>query len=194
MASKLFSSNAVQVLATLFLLLYAKILRVVVTAVSYTILTYSDGSAEKVWLYDDNVKFLEEKHIPLFVASLVILFLLSVFYTLPLVAIQWLQKISHYHILFWVNRLMPLFDAYTCPYKFKHRYWTGVLLLVRVTFLFIFSLNISNNPAVNLLVIAIITFTLLLYISYVQVHKNWVYNILEMTALFNLALLSVVTF
>ena len=108
--------------------------------------------------------------------------------------IQWLQRISHYKILCWVHRLMPLFDAYTGPYKFKHRYWTGILLLVRVVFLVIFSLNVSNNPAVNLLAIVIISFTLLVYVSYVPVYKNWVYNVLEMSALFNLALLSVVTF
>ena len=193
-ASKVFSNNSVQVLATLFLLSYVKILRTIVTVLSYTTLTYSDGSTERVWLYDGNVKYLEGKHIPLFIASFLLLILLSVFYTLPLVVIQWLQKFSHYRILCWINRLMPLLDAYTGPYKFKHRYWTGSLLLVRVVFLIIFSFNISNNPAVNLLTIAVVTFTLLVYISFVQVYKSWVHNALEIASLFNLSLLSVVTF
>ena len=193
-ASKVFGNNGLQVLATLFLLSYAKILRVVVTVFSYTTLKYTDGSVEKVWLYDGNVKFLEGKHAPLFFASLMILIILVFFYTLPLVIIQWLQKISHYRILCWVHRLMPLFDAYTGPYRFKHRYWTGILLLVRVVFLLIFSLNVSNNPAINLLAIAVITFALLIYVSYVQVYRNWVYNVLEMLVLSNLAILSVVTF
>ena len=193
-ASKEFGNNGLQVLATLFLLSYAKILRVVVTVFSYTILSYSDDSVEKVWLYDGNVKFLEGKHVPLFIASLTILFILSFFYTIPLVTIQWLQRISHYRVLCWVHKLMPLFDAYTGPYKFKHRYWTGILLLVRVVFLLIFSLNESNNPAINLLAIAVIIFTLLVYVSYVRVYKNWVYSVLEISCLFNLALLSVVTF
>ena len=173
-ASKLFGNNGLQMLVTLFLLSYAKILRVIVTVFSYTILSYSDGSAEKIWLYDGNVIFLEGKHIPLFVASLLILVILSFIYTLPLVIIQWLQRISHYCVLRWVHKLMPLFDAYTGPYKFKHRYWTGILLLVRVAFLLIFSLNVSNNPAINLLTIAVINFVLLVYISYVQIYKNWV--------------------
>ena len=193
-ASKVFSNNSVQVLATLFLLSYVKILRTIVTVLSYTTLTYSDGSTERVWLYDGNVKYLEGKHIPLFIASFLLLILLSVFYTLPLVVIQWLQKFSHYRILCWINRLMPLLDAYTGPYKFKHRYWTGSLLLVRVVFLIIFSFNISNNPAVNLLAIAVVTFTLLVYVSFVQVYKSWVHNALEIASLFNLSLLSVVTF
>lgn len=87
-ASKIFVNNALQVLATLFLLSYAKILRTIVIMLSYTILNYSDGFSEKVWLYDGNIKFLGEKHIFLFVVSLVVLVLLSIFYTLPLVAIQ----------------------------------------------------------------------------------------------------------
>ena len=193
-ASKVFSNNSVQVLATLFLLSYVKILRTIVTVLSYTSLTYSDGSTERVWLYDGNVKYFEGKHIPLFIASFLLLILLSVFYTLPLVVIQWLQKFSHYRILCWINRLMPLFDAYTGPYKFKHRYWTGGLLLVRVVFLIIFSFNVSNNPAVNLLAIAVVTLTLLVYVSFVQVYKSWVHNGLEIASLFNLSLLSVVTF
>ena len=193
-ASKVFGNNGLQVLATLFLLSYAKVLQVVVTVFSYTILSYSDGSIEKVWLYDGNVKFLGGKHVPLFIASLMILVILSFFCTLPLVTIQWLQRISHYHILYWVHKLMPLLDAYTGPYKFKHRYWTGILLLVRVVFLLIFSLNISNNPAINLLAIAVITFTLFIYVSYVRLYKYWVYSVLDISYLFNLALLSVVTF
>ena len=193
-ASKVFGNNGLQVLATLFLLSYAKILRVVVTVLSYTILKYTDGSVEKVWLYDGNIRFLEGKHAPLFVASLMILIILVFFYSPTCYHSMASKGLILSPILCWVHRLMPLFDAYTGPYKFKHRYWTGILLLVRVAFILIFSLNVSNNPAINLLAIAVITFALLIYVSYVQVYRNWVYNILEMLVLSNLAILSVVTF
>ena len=149
--SKLLGNNALQVLATLFLLSYTKILQIIITVFSFTTLIYPDGYHKKVWLYDGNIKFLSGKHIPLFIASPLAFTALS----FPsLISIQWLQKISHYQVLFWVRKLMPLFDAYTGPYKYKHRYWTGFLLLVRVIFLLIFSLNQPNNPAVNLLAIA----------------------------------------
>ena len=120
-ASRLFGNNAVHVLATLLLLSYAKILRVVITVFSYTLLIYPDGYERRVWLLDGNIEFLCGKHIPLFIASLLIFILLSVPYTLSLISIQWLQRISHYHVLFWVHKLMPLFDAYTGPYKHQHR-------------------------------------------------------------------------
>ena len=192
-ASKVLGNNAVQVLATLFLLSYAKILRVVITVFSYTVLVYPDGFEKKVWLLDGEVEFLRRKHIPLFIASLLMFLLLSVPYTLSLVSIQWLQRISHYGLLFWIHRLMPLFDAYTGPYKHKHRYWTGLLLLTRILFILIFSLNISNNPAVNLLAIAVTSSTILAYLCYMKVYKNQLHNILEALSIFNLGLLSVAT-
>ena len=192
-ASKLFGNNAVQVLATLFLLSYAKIIRVVIIAFSFTVLVYPDGYEKKVWLLDGNIEYFKGKHIPLFIASLLMFLLLSAPYTLTLVSIHWLQRFSHYRVLFWVHRLMPLFDAYTGPHKHKHRYWTGLLLLARVLFIIIFSLNISNNPAVNLLAIAVISFTILAYLCYMRVYKNLLHNILEAMSFFNLGLLSVAT-
>ena len=123
-ASRIVPNNAVQVLATLFLFSYTKILRAVITAFSYTIITYPDGFKKRVWLYDGNVDFLKGKHIPLFIASLLLLILVSIPFTLSLVSIQWLQRISHYRPLFWAHKFMPLFDAYTGPYKHKHRYGT----------------------------------------------------------------------
>ena len=192
--SKVIPNNALQVLATLFLLSYAKILRIVITVFSSTILVYPDGFKRKVWLYDGNIEFFMGKHIPLGIASLLLLILLSIPYTFSLVSIQWLQKFSHYRLLFWVHRFMPLFDAYTGPYKHKHRYWTGVLLLVRVIILMIFTLNQTNNPAINLLTILVISFALATYASYIGVYKNWPYNILEITSLLNSGFLSAISF
>ena len=130
----------------------------------------------------------------MFIASLLAFIDLSFPYTISLISIQWLQKISHYQALFWVRKLILLFDAYTGPYKYKHRYWTGLLLLMRAIFLLIFSLNRSNNPAVNLLAIAVVSICLQLYLSYMKVYKNWLHNILEMTSFLNLCLLSVATY
>ena len=89
--SKLLGKNPVQVLATLFLLSYAKIIRLVITVFSYTVLVYPDGFSKKVWLYDGNVEFLRGKHSVLFSAAILIFLLLSVPYTVTLVSIQWLQ-------------------------------------------------------------------------------------------------------
>ena len=184
----------VQVLATLFLLSYAKIIRVVIEVFSYTVLVYPDGFSKKVWLYDidGDVEFLSGKHTVLFVVSFLIFLLLSVPYTISLVCIQWLQRFSHYRPLFWVNRLMSLFDAYIGPYKPKHCYWTGLLLLVRVIFLPIFFINFTNNPAINLLAVTVMSGILLTCLAFSE--GSMLNNMLEIASFLNLLLLSVATF
>ena len=189
--SRLTGNNSVSVLATLFLLSYTKILRVVIIVFSSTTLEYPDGFIKRVWLYDGNLEFLRGRHAGLFVASLLLLLLLSVPYTLSLVSIQWLQRVSHFSCLFWVHRLMPLFDAYTGPYKHKHRYWTGLLLLIRVVYLVIFTQNTTNNPAINLLTISVISFVIFGYFCYMQVYKNLFNTILEIISFLNIGLLSI---
>ena len=74
-ASRLSGNNAVQVLATLFLLSYSKLLRIVITIFSTTDLVYPGNSKHWVWLYDGNVDYLRGKHVPLFLAGLLKLIL-----------------------------------------------------------------------------------------------------------------------
>ena len=187
--SKLTGKNAVQVLATLFLLSYTKLLRLSVDVFSYAKLTYPDGYTKLVWLYDGNVDFLKGKHIPLFIATLLFLVFLSVPYTFSLVSIQWLLKISHYRAMFWVQKLKPLFDAYTGPYKASHRYWTGLLLFVRIILLIIFSF--VNQGTISLLIIAIFSMALQTWLCLAKwVYEDFINNLLEMAFLLNLALTS----
>lgn len=192
--SNICGRKPVHVLATLFLLSYAKIIRVVITAFSYTVLVYPNGLRKQVWLYDGTVEFLKGKHAILFAFSFLIFLLLSVPYTLTLFSIQWLQRFSNYRLLFWVDRLMPLFDAYTGPYKAKHRYWTGLLLLIRVIFLPILVINFTNNPGSNLLAVSVMSSILLTCLALAGgVHKSILNNTLEIASLLNLLLLSVST-
>ena len=187
-ASRLSGNNAVQVLATLFLLSYAKLLRLIITIFSFAELVYPDGYHRRVWLYDGNVDYLRGKHIPLFIAALLLLIMVSVPFTALLFSIQWLQRWSAFRVLL---RLKPLFDAYTGPYKIKHRYWTGLLLLVRACLFLSFSLYSLNDPTTNLLDIVIVTFGLLTYISLIGgVYKLWFLNLLENVFILNLGILS----
>ena len=191
LASKLCGKNAVQVLATLFLLTYAKIVRLVIDVVSFTTLTYPDGHTKRVWLYDGNVDYLKGKHIPLFIATLLLLVLISVPYTISLVSIQWLLKISHYRIMFWVQKMKPFFDAYTGPYRANHRYWTGLLLLVRIVLLVIFSTNQNNSQAVSIFSIAVFSSCLLAWLYFTGwIYNIWINNCLESIFLLNLGLTS----
>ena len=194
-AAKLSGRNAVQVLATLFLLSYAKLLRITITAFSFTLLEYPDGSVKRIWLYDGNLDYLKGKHIALFVAALLLLVFISLPYTVALLFIQCLQYRSRYRILAWVRRLKPLFDAYTGPYKDKHRYWPGLLLVVRVVLFLVFSLNVFGEPAICLLTI-IVTMCCFLYftvITFGGIYKNIVLNFIEYSFFLNLGILSSAT-
>ena len=194
--ARLSGRNAVPVLATLFLLSYTKLLRIIITACSFTFLEYPNGETTIVWLYDASVNFLSGKHIVLFITALVVLLALSVPFTTILLFVQLIQTHSHRCVLrFCVPRVKPLIDAFTGPYKDKHRYWTGLLLLVRVALFVVFSSNVSGDPAVNLLAIIVTVTYLLFHVSlFGKIYKKWYLTALEYSFLFNLIILSAATF
>ena len=189
--SRLCGNNAVQVLATLFLIVYAKLLRLIIAVFSFTTITYPDGYMRTVWLVDGNIEFLKGKHVYLFLMTILFV-ILSLPYTISLLTIQWLLKVSNYKAMFWVQSLKPLFDAYTGPYKDNHRYWTGLLLVVRIVVLTSFSLNRSNNPTLNHFIIIVLTVALLIWLYFTGwVYKHFLNNCLEVFFLCNLSLTSV---
>ena len=190
-AAKISGRNAVQALATLLLLSYAKLLRLTITIFSSTTLEYPDGSVRRVWLYDGNVDYLKGKHIPLFMAALLVLLVLSLPYTALLLFIQCLQQKSKHRVLFWIGKFKPLFDAYTGPYKDKHRYWTGLLLLVRTILFLIFSVNVFGDPAINLFATATMMSLLLIYVAISKhVYRVKYLNMLEYSSFLNLGITS----
>ena len=154
--------NAVQVLATLFLLSYAKLLRVIITVFQPTELVYPNNTVRKVWLYDGNVDYWKGEHVPLFIAALLLL-LISLPYTLILIFIQHFQHMSRYRVLFWMQKLKPLFDAYTGSCKDRHCYWTGLLLLVHIVLLLVSLMNIQGSADINLLAIILTVLSLFTY-------------------------------
>ena len=190
--SKLIGKNIVQVLATLFLISYTRLLQLIINVFTYTSLTYPDGYRKKVWYVDGNVEYFKGKHIPLFFVT--VLFLsVSLPYTVILLTIQLLYKISHYRLMFWVQRLKPFFDAYTGPYKAPHRYWTGLLLVVRGILLALFSMFQSTNSLFNLLFIIVVIFVLVGWFSLAKgVYESFLNNFLEITFLCNLGITSAV--
>ena len=185
--AKLFGNNPVSVLATLILLSYTKILRTLITAIHITYLeypTYNRG----VWLLDANIDYLSGKHIPLFIVALLVLLFLFLPYTLLLVFGQWLQAISHLRLFSWVKsvRLKPFMDSYHAPYKAKHRYWPGLLLVLHFVLLLVLALNTS----INLLAILVGTGILVAW-AWVSggVYRNWCLDALECSFVLNLIIL-----
>ena len=186
--SRLCDNNIiVEVLATLFLLSYMRLLRLVIDTVSFATIIYPDGYTRNLWLYDGNFDFLKGKHIPLFIVALLLITLFIIPYTLCQFLFQW---ISHFRIMVWIQ---PFFNSYASPYKEQYRYWTGLLLFVRIVLLIIFSVNESNNPSINLFCIALLSFTLLAWLYFTRwIYKSLLNNLLELIFLLNLGLTAII--
>ena len=190
---KLVGSSAVSVLATLFLLSYAKLQRTVITAFSFTYLQnyYGDGRSLAVWLYDRNVPFLEGKHIPLFLMALVVTVFFLLPFTLLLMFAPCIQASNHFLFKRVKMKLLPLLDAYQAPYKDKFRFWTGLMLVVRSVLLVGFGLNILGDSDINHLLTVTVLSVLLGYTGITGIaYKNTTLNILETSFHINLLLLS----
>ena len=189
--ANLLGNNPVSVLATLILLSYPKILHTLIATVYFTHLQYPTYN-RKVWLHDANINYINGKHIPLFLVAVLVFLFLFLPYTLLLLFGQWLQTISHLRLFSWVNsaRLKPFMDAYHAPYKAKHRYWPGLLLVLRCVLFLVFALNPQQDPNINLLTILLGTGILQLW-AWVSggVYKNWCLDALEGSFALNLIML-----
>ena len=193
--ASVFGRNPIAVLATLFLLSYAKLLRTVIAVFSYTSLEYPNNSQIAVWLYDGNVRYLSGKHIPLFTAAMVCLIFLFLPYTMLLTFSQCLQAKSHLKIFSCINSryVKPFLDAYHAPYTNKHRYWTGMMLLLRFVLFLISAVNALGDPSVNLLAIATATILTLPTILGSRIYNTWSLGLLETSFIINLTILAVAT-
>ena len=119
-------------------------------------------------------------------------------YTLLLVFGQWLQAISHLKLFSWVNGLKPFMDSYHAPYKAKHRYWPGLLLVLRIILLLAFAIEFNpqqNRTSINLLSILVVAGILQLW-AWISggVYRNWCLDALEGSFSLNLIILASATY
>ena len=186
--------NPVATLATLVLFSYTKLPRKVITVLSFATLEYPDGSNKRVWLPDASVEYLSGRHVALFVVAVTIL-VVGIAYTLLLFSWQWLLYYQNRRVFRRVcknQRLCHFFEPYHAPYSIKYRYWTGLLLLVRIALYLVFALNVSGDPGVNLLATVLVGSGLLLLKGIIsnQLYKNWIVDKIETVSYFNIVLLS----
>ena len=145
--AKVMGNNSVPVLATLFLLSYAKLFRIIITALSYTILHTSEGH-KAVWSADGNVDYLGPKHMLLSVVAVASLLFLWLPYTLILFLSQWLHMCNCKLIVRFLFKMKPFLDAHYAPLKDKHRYLFGTLHLVRAAILLVSSVIPADHSSI----------------------------------------------
>ena len=183
--------NPVATLATLVLLSYTKLLHIVISALSSAVIRYPDGSKKVVWLPDATLEYWSGKHIALFITALAILFV-GILFTAVLFSWQWLLHHSHWRLLRWVKnqKLCMFIETYHAPYNFRHRYWTGLLLTVRIILSIVTAVNVSGDPAINLIANCILLVTVIVLKMYVQgkrsIYKSILIDILESACIINL--------
>ena len=189
--TNLIGSRAVPLLATLFLLSYMKLLRSVIDAISVAVIAqYPQKTFYVVWYLDGNLRYCQHPHIYLFLAAIATFIFLWLPYTLLLLLIQPLRRVSHLRPLKWINKLAPVYDAYFSPLKDKHRYWFGAMLLVRGILLVLLTVTSVDNPELNVFVLFLFIAFLFFFISIENVYKRVDVRVLESATLLNLIILS----
>lgn len=186
--TRLMKNNGTKVLATLILLSYAKLMRTIVASFAGLHI----GPNSYAWYFDGSVPYFEGLHMVLFLNA-ILFSVVTLPFTFVLLFIKQLPRLTSVEYLRWLNKLKPLFDAYTGPYTDEYRFWVGLQLLTRLTVL-ILGASIDNNTFVLLVVIA--TCALLLSANYfygMGIYKRRSVNTIEALLLLNLMLWSMVS-
>ena len=185
-------NNSVAVLATLFFLSYAKLLRTIIVGLSYTAIDSSEGS-RTVWSADGNLEYLGPYHAPLFVVCIATLLLLWLPYTLLLFSGQWLYKSKFNLVVKSLGKIKPFLDAHYGPLKGKHRYWFGAQLLIRAAILLISACVPANSSSTVVFSISV-SAVVLTGLSSFGFYQNRVLSIFELSFFVNLSLLGISAF
>ena len=192
--ARLTGNNSVPVLATLFLLSYAKLLRNVITILSYTTVDTTQGQ-KVVWSADGNIDYLGPQHVPLFTTAIATLILLWLPYTTLFLCGQWVCTINLSFITQMSMKLKPFLDAHYAPMTDKHRYWFGILLGVRIVILLISVAVPASNFSISAFSVCIAAGALVSYMAIgPPLYRNKHVAVFEITLFINLALLGLTKF
>ena len=198
--TKLISKNAVQVLATLFLLSCTKLIDNTITTFSVGHLMLPHGRTRTVWLPDATVDFYSPRHLALFCVGLFFLLLLIPYILFLLFGHLssrlagntkwgWWSCISRNRL-----RLLTFSRAYTGMLKDYRKPWIGLLVVARIVLLAVYATNYKNEAAINLVCTGVVTVFLLLGMTLLHgLYVKWYLNVLEAAMLFNLWCFSVST-
>jgi len=86
-------------------------------------------------------------------------------------------------------------NSYNAPYKAKHRYWPGLLLVFRFILLLVFALNPQEEHSINLLSILVTTGLLVAWVWLGGgIYRNWCLDALECSFALNLIILAAATY
>ena len=181
--------DPVATLATLLLLSYAKILSTIIQVYSFSTLEYPDETSINVWLPDGNVELYDVKCIILMIVAFIII-IPGFLYTILLLFWQWLVQTPRWKVFRWTRntKLNAFITTYHVPYNKRYRYWTGLLLVVRVILYITAAFTTADNPQVPLLMIIILVGGLFLLkeVMGIRMYRRLSLDIIEKVMYFNI--------
>ena len=188
---QLVGRQVIPVPATMILLSYTKPIRTVFHVIHRARINCNNNIFLR-WYIESNVQYVGGCHLPLFIFSLFVLIFLIVPYTFFLFTIPLFegplskymcccQKLSTY--------MKPFFDAYGGPYKDKCRFWTGLLLLVRVILALVVSQDVKATTSLAVLTCLLIVI-IFMYFFLKGVYRQFSLVCLELIFILNLILMA----
>ena len=183
--------DPVATLCTLILLSYSKLIRIIIASLQYTYLNYPDGSREMVWLYDANVPYISTSRIPLFIISIVIIVLGSV-YTMLIFFGQWIPRCGN-RMCFNNPKYNAFIVKYHAPFNPKHRYWVGLLLLARI-FHYLVASFVPDTAILLSVSCIVVGLVILKLLNTTRIYNNWLLDTLDIVFLANLVIFAVAVY
>ena len=198
--------NPVAVLATMILLSYAKFLNSVLGSIYLLYFRPAYGSRKvrlaaigsgvaalnnETYFFKTYATFLIVVSIPIILLGTVYIALIFFWQCFTRYQDKVLCKLVRY------QKLCHFIEPYHAPYNAKNRYWTGLLLFIRVIISLMSALKFSFDPQIPVeLLTTIVVIGGLLFVKGVtakRVYKNWLLDVLETFIYFNLLVFSALT-
>ena len=178
-------TRSLPVLATLFMLSYNGVLRIVLTVLfSYSTITYlPSGHQQIVWSIDASVPLFGLKFTILFITCL-LLFIILIPFNITLLFTRYLLQFRI------INRFKPLLDAFQGSYKDKYYYWVAVNIILRGI---LFSFYLLQTK-LRMILTNMILVLFIVYHGISHPNKNKLVNIQEVLLLANLTIMHSVSY
>ena len=200
MFTRIFGRNIIKVLATLLFLMCSPLSYAILETFRCTTLhvsTQNTTTRRRIWYNDGNVPCYGLKHLLLFIVS-VLCAVVVFFFIFSLLLVQCLQKRTNLLCFRWVEKLRPLFDAFTGPCRDNYRFWPGFLMFMRLgLYVLNYATVVSISTPAQKTLRSIGTAALCMIILSLScifphgVYKKWPLNMLEFSFFLNLCLTSV---
>lgn len=191
--------NPVAVLATMILISFTKLVKAAIGSITLLYVQPAYGSLNVnptlALRYGSRLGFTGTGKALLVISPLV--GALCLLYTALVFFWRCLVRYQNKFIFRWVRyqKLHHFMEPYHAPYVAEYRYWTGLLLIVRIVLFSVSAINFSRDPRIDFVATIFVIGCLVLFkgIMAKRIYKNVVIDVMETAIYFNLVFFAVFT-